>query len=155
MAQPNYANRGLSAFDEFSSDMERVFDSLLGRTVGTAIRGNHAEKYLPTLDVSESAEGFEVVVDLPGVKPEEVKVEMHEGRLVISGQRQSATQDKEKNYHRIERSSGTFVRTLSLPTEVDMDRIEARYEHGVLHISLPKSEKQQPRKIEIRTGASS
>ena len=155
MAQPNYANRGLSAFEEFSSDMERVFDSLLGRTVGTAMRANSAEKYLPSLDVSESAESFEVAVDLPGVKPEDVKVEMHEGRLTISGRRQSVTEDKEKNYHRVERSSGTFLRTLALPSEVDMDRIDARYEQGVLHISLPKSEKQQPKKIEIRTGANS
>ena len=149
------SNRGLSAFEEFSSDMERVFDSLLGRTVGTAMRAGKSEHFLPTLDVSESPEAFEIAVDLPGVKPEDVKVEMHEGRLTISGNRCSFVENKEKNYHRVERTSGNFLRTLALPKEVDMEAIDAEYVDGVLQIRLPKVAQQQPRKIEIRTGAKS
>ncbi len=151
MTRPTNGNRGLTAFEEFSSDMERVFDSLLGRTVGTALRTGRAENYTPTLDVSETADAFQVSVDLPGVKPEDVKVELHEGRLSVSGTRESVKEDKEKNYHRVERSSGSFVRSVALPCEVDMDQIDAHYEHGVLHISLPKTAKQQPKKIQIRT----
>lgn len=154
MTRTTNGNRGLTAFEEFSSDMERVFDSLLGRTVGTALRGGKGDTYIPSLDVSESADGFQVSVDLPGVKPDDVKVELHEGRLTVSGTRQTVKEDKDKNYHRVERLSGSFVRSIALPNEVDMEQIDAHYEHGVLHISLPKSAKQQPKKIQIRTAAS-
>jgi len=153
MARPTNGNRGLTAFEEFSSDMERVFDSLLGRTVGTALRTGKGENYLPALDVSETTDAFQVSVDLPGVKPDDVKVELHEGRLTVSGTRESLKEDNGKNYHRVERSSGSFVRSIALPNEVDMEQIDAHYEHGVLHISLPKSAKQQPKKIQIRTAS--
>ena len=153
MARSELGNRGgLTPFEDLTHDMERMFDSLLGRTVGAALRSNNAEKYVPTLDVAETAEGFEVSIDLPGVKPDDVKVEMHEGKLVVSGQRSGTTETKEKNYHRIERTSGSFYRTVALPNEVDVEKIEANYDHGVLHISLPIVAKQQPRNIQIRTG---
>lgn len=144
-------SRSLSPFEEFSSDMERLLDSLVGRTVGTVIRANNNERFVPTLDVSESADAFLVAVDLPGVKPDDVKVEMHEGRLTISGSRESRTEEKEKNYHRVERSRGSFARTLAIPSEVDAEAIDAHYEDGVLHVTLPKVAKQQPKKIQIRT----
>lgn len=138
-------------FEELSSDMERVFDSLLGRTVGTLLRsGNSAEKFVPTLDIAETPEAFEVSVDLPGVKLENVKLEMHDGQLSISGARENVTEKKDKNYHRLERSSGSFFRSIVLPSEVDSEKIDATYDNGVLHVRLPKSVKAQPKKIEIR-----
>lgn len=153
MARIELSNRnGVGPFEDFSHDMERMFDSLLGRTVGTMLRTNGSEKYIPSLDVSETNEAFEVLLDLPGVKPEDVKVEMHEGKLLVSGQRSFVKETPDKNYHRIERSSGSFYRAVSLPTDVNVDQIDAKYEHGVLHITLPKVAKQQPKKIEIRTG---
>lgn len=142
------------AFEELSSDMERIFDSLLGRTVGTMLRTKNAEQYAPTLDITESPEAYEVHVDLPGVRPEAVKLEMHEGKLVISGTRSTSSDQKEKAFHRMERVSGSFSRVISLPTEVDAEKIDASFEHGVLRIVIPKAIKQQPKKIEIRTSAS-
>lgn len=139
------------AFEELSNDMERIFDSLLGRTVGTMLRTKNAEHYAPTLDITESAESYEVHVDLPGVRPEDVKLEMHEGRLVISGTRATSAAQKDKSFHRMERVSGSFTRVISLPTEADVEKIDASYEHGVLTIVIPKAVKQQPKKIEIRT----
>ncbi len=139
------------AFEELSSDMERIFDSLLGRTVGTMLRNGNAEKYAPTLDISESAEAYEVHIDLPGVRPEDVKVEMHEGKLVVAGSRATYSEKKDKAFHRMERVSGSFHRVISLPTDVDAEKIDASYEHGVLKIVIPKAVKQQPKKIEIRT----
>lgn len=143
--------RTLGPFDDFSSDMERVFDSLLGRTFGTLLRNNTSEKFVPNLDLAETADVFEVRVDLPGIKPEDVKLELHDGQLTISGKRDVSTERKDKNLHYVERATGTFVRTLALPLDVDSDKIDARYEHGVLHVTLPKSAKIQPKKIEIRT----
>ncbi len=149
-----YEARNGGALEEISSDMERMFDSLLGRTVGTILRTGQADKFAPTLDIVESPEAYEIHVDLPGVQPNDVKVEMHEGRLVISGKRSTGSEQKDKNYHRVERVSGSFSRVISLPSEVDVEKIDASYEHGVLQISLPKAVKQQPRKIEIRTSTS-
>ncbi len=151
MARNELAGRG--AFDELSTDVERMFDSLLGRTVGTMLRNGSNEKYLPTLDIAESADGFDVAVDLPGVKPEDVKVEMHDGTLVVSGKRETLRDQKEKNFHRIERASGSFIRSIALPTEVNIEKIDAACDHGVLHIKLPKAMKQQPKKIAIRSGS--
>ena len=147
-------NRGLSALEDFTTDMEKVFDSLLGRTVGSVLRSNGSQKYVPSLDISETENDYQVSVDLPGVNPDDVKVEMHDGRLTVSGAREVVKEEKEKNYHRIERSSGSFTRAISIPNEVDVDKIDASYEHGVLHIVLPKTQKQQPKKIQIRTGNS-
>lgn len=152
MAKLEMSNRsGLGPFEDISHEMERMFDSLLGRTVGTMLRSGSAEKFVPTLDVAETPDAFEVSLDLPGVKPEQVKVEMHDGKLIVSGERSSMHDTKDKNMHRVERTSGSFYRAVSLPTDVNVDQIDARYEHGVLHITLPKVAKQQPKKIEIRT----
>lgn len=140
------------SLDEFSQDMERVFDSILGRTVGSVLRPGSNEKFVPSLDVAETDEGFSVSMDLPGVNPDEVKIEMHEGKLSISGSRKRSDVEDAK-LHRIERSYGSFHRVLGLPSEVDVEKIDASYEHGVLTVSLPKIEKQQPTKIQIRTSA--
>lgn len=139
------------AYEELSTDVERIFDSLLGRTVGTMLRTGNAEKYAPMLDITEGTEAYEVYIDLPGVRPEDVKLEMYEGKLVVSGQRSTGTGQKDKALHRMERVSGNFTRAISLPSEVDVERIDASYEHGVLKILIPKAVKQQPKKIEIRT----
>ena len=73
------------------------------------------------------------------------------GQLVISGRREESTDRKDKNYHYVERAVGSFVRAVTLPGEVDSDKIDAQYENGVLNIKLPKSAKAQPKKIEIRS----
>lgn len=155
MSRAQVPTRRYGPFEEFSSDMERMFDSVLGRSFGTMLRGGTANggagKFLPTLDLAETPEGFEVTVDLPGIKPEEVKVELHEGQLVVSGRREESTERKDKSYHYVERATGSFVRTIALPGEVDSDMIDAQYENGVLHVKLPKSAKAQPKKIEIRS----
>lgn len=154
MSRPSVPARRYGPFEEFSSDMERMFDTVLGRTFGTMLRngtGESAAKFLPTLDLAETAEGFEISVDLPGIKPEDVKLELHDGQLLISGKREQATERKDKNYHYTERASGSFMRSVVLPSDVDADKIDAHYEHGVLVVKLPKSAKAQPKKIEIRS----
>lgn len=151
MSRTQLPARRFGPFEDFSTDMERVFDSVLGRTFGTMLRNGATEKFLPTLDLAETVEGFEIDVDLPGVKAEDVKLELHDSQLIISGKRERVSDRKDKNFHYVERSSGSFVRTVVLPSEVDSDKIEAHYENGMLHIKLPKSAKSQPKKIEIRS----
>jgi HSP20 family protein len=155
MSRTQFGGRGgLGSLEDLSHDMERAFDSLLGRTVGAMLRSGNENKFVPTMDVSESAEAFEVEVDLPGIKPEDVKVEMHEGQLIVSGERRSTVDEKSKTYHRIERNAGSFYRAIALPSDVNMEGVDAKYEHGILHVTLPKVAKQQPKKIQIRTSGS-
>lgn len=150
MNQAN-SNRSVTPVEEFATDMERMFDSLLGRTVGSVLRNSSREKFQPHLDIVETTNDYVVSVDLPGVKPEDVKVEMEDGRLTISGKRETVTEEDAKNVHRIERTRGSFHRVISLPREVDVEKIDAKYEQGVLHVTLPKSAEKQPRKIEVRS----
>lgn len=148
----NYCTRnGLGAFEELSSDMEKVFDSIMGKTVGSVLRGDAQSSFRPSLDISETDDAFLVCVDLPGVKPDDVTLEMHEGKLTISGSRSCCGDQEGCNSHRLERGSGSFQRVISLPTEVEVDQIEAKYDLGVLKITLPKVAKQKPKKIEIQT----
>ena len=149
MTQSNCSKRNCGPLDELSHDMERVFDSLLGRTVGSVLRPGNEGTFVPALDVAESEAGFVVTVDLPGVNPDEVNLEMHEGKLIISGARPRSSTDLK--LHRVERRHGDFRRVISLPKDVDTEQIEAKYEFGVLQVSLPKVAKAQPKKIQIRS----
>ena len=154
MSRVTVPARRYGPFEDFSSDMERMFDTVLGRTFGTMLRNGTSDasaKFLPTMDLAETVDGFEISVDLPGVKPEDVKLELHDGQLLISGKRESTTEKKDKNFHYTERASGSFMRSVALPGDVDADKIDANYEHGVLVVKLPKSAKAQPKKIEIRS----
>jgi HSP20 family protein len=130
------------------ADLEQVMDRFL-RDVP---EGSDAV-FAPSLDIAEREQSYEVTVDLPGVKPEDIRVEMIEDRLTIAGSRESKKEEKGKQFHRIERSTGAFSRTVILPAFVDSDKIEASYEEGVLHISLPKAEAHQPRRIQINSPA--
>jgi len=150
MMNSNNVNRSVTPFEEFSTDIERMFDSLLGRTVGSVLRGNPADKFNAHLDLVETDKDYMVNVDLPGVNPEDVKVELEDGKLTISGSRETVFEENAKHVHRVERSKGSFHRMISLPREIDAENIQARFEHGVLHVQLPKSPEKQPKKIEIK-----
>ena len=143
--------RNMGAFEDLSQDMERMFDSLLGRTFGSVLRAGE-ERHSPAADMFETAEHYEVVVDLPGVAPEQVSVEFQDGELVISGLRENSV-DQSANVHRSERFSGAFRRSVPIPGEVNVEQIDASFQLGVLHVKLPKMAKQRPTKIQIRTDA--
>jgi HSP20 family protein len=102
------------------------------------------------VDFTESETQYEVKVDLPGLKPEEVKVELRNGDLWISGERQEEKEEEGKTYHRIERRYGEFRRVLPLPVEVSEEKIEARVENGVLTVRVPKVEIAKPKTIEVK-----
>lgn len=138
-----------SALEELSHDMERVFDSLLGRTVGTVLRGSDTPM-VPPADVSETDEAYRVAIDLPGVVPADVSVEVLDNQLIVSGERQAATETDCRKL-RTERPTGEYRRAIPLPGEVDVAAIEADYAAGVLSITLPKVAPKQPTKIKIKT----
>ena len=105
----------------------------------------------PAVDIKEEADRFLITADLPGVEPKDIEITMDNGVLTIKGERKSEVRDEKEGYKRVERVSGTFYRRFSLPDTADAERIEAKGNHGVLEVTLPKHEKVQPRKIEVKS----
>ena len=128
---------------EMEDVMRRMFDWDANGGTETGL------SFAPSLNVAETDSGYEVTVDLPGVKPEEVNVEFKNEALWITGARKSETEEKEKTYRRIERHYGSFQRVIRLGTDVNPESIEANYKEGVLTITAAKTEEARPRRIEV------
>jgi HSP20 family protein len=105
----------------------------------------------PAVDIKEEADRFLITADLPGVDPKDIQITMDDGVLTIKGERQSESREEKEGYKRVERVSGAFYRRFSLPDTADAERIEAKGKDGVLKVTLPKHEKVQPRKIEVKS----
>ena len=108
------------------------------------------EGFAPRMNLAETDGAFEATIELPGLKPEEVKVEIHGGVLKVSGEKKEEKEEKGKTWHRVERRTGSFLRTLPLPSPVDETKVEARFEEGVLKVIVPKTEESKPRRIEVK-----
>ncbi len=106
-------------------------------------------RWLPAMDLVETADQFVLTADLPGLAEDDVTIEVEDRVLSISGERRTVTEETKAGYRRVERASGSFRRTLTLPEGVDGDAIVASFEKGVLEISIPKPEQRKPRRIEI------
>ena len=111
-----------------------------------------AEKsWMPAFDVSETDNEIVVKAELPGMNVEDIDIALTDGLLTIKGERKMEKEDKEENYHRIERQFGSFSRSLDLGTKVRADGIEAGYKDGILTVTLPKVEESKPKKIEVKS----
>lgn len=107
--------------------------------------------HVPTaIDLSETDEELRIRIDLPGVKPDQIDIQLSGNLLTVTGAREEEVAEPGRSFHRIERTFGRFTRTISLPCEINEEAIEARCEHGVVTIRLPKAEKSRSRKIEVR-----
>jgi HSP20 family protein len=106
-------------------------------------------RWLPAMDLTETADQFVLTADLPGLSEEDVKIEIEDRVLSISGERKSASEETKAGYRRVERAFGSFRRTLTLPEGVDGEAITAAFDKGVLEIAIPKPEQPKPRRIEI------
>ena len=135
-------------FPTMMGDMEDLMEKFFGSDGG---RLTSMPSFVPTIDVVEDEKQFDVTVDLPGLKPEEVNVELKDGDLWISGKREEEKEEKGKTYHRIERSHGEFSRVLPLPSSIDETKIDAKFENGVLKITVPKTEEAKTQHIVART----
>ena len=135
---------------EIPQELERFLESILGRALGGALRTGSG-KYVPPCDIKETDQAYEVCFDLPGIDPNQVRVEMHEGKLLVAGVRRTFDEQERSSYHRIERPYGEFYRVVRVPGEVDVDQIDAQYRDGVLQVTLGKAPQYRARKIDIRT----
>lgn len=142
------------SLQDFATDMETIVDQVFnkGDCKGEKCESPEATStFRPAIDIYESERQFDLYMDLPGVKPEAVKLEMQEDRLVVSGVRAAVAQGEGVSSHRVERAIGPFSRSIQLPKQLDVDKIEADFDNGVLHVVLPKQAKPTPRTIEIKT----
>lgn len=110
--------------------------------------------WVPPTDVSEDANSIRISMELAGVNPDDVRISLENNVLTVRGEKQQEEEESDDRVHRIERIYGMFQRTFVLPNTVDPERIEARYENGVLTVSIPKTERARPREIPVNSSAS-
>lgn len=132
--------------------LQEEMNMLFGDFLGNAKRGDEVGviRWAPRVDIVEVNNHFELAADLPGLKKEDIKVEIHDNVLTLRGEKKIEEETKDKNYRLNERYYGEFVRTFTLPENVEKDRIEAAFEDGVLKLTIPKAEKAKPKQIEVK-----
>lgn len=141
-----------SPFDlmgQIQNDLSRVLESRLGPARDNDNSRVVTAHWAPSVDIKEEPERFLLLVDLPGVKLEDIEITMEEGVLSIKGERNFESSEAQGEFQRIERARGVFYRRFSLPDTANSDAIEASGHNGVLQIVIPKQQKTQPRRIAI------
>ncbi|MFQ5768079.1 MAG: Hsp20/alpha crystallin family protein [Acidobacteriota bacterium] len=134
--------------------MNRLFEDSLNQSRDVDDKSMVSGNWSPPVDIYETGEKVVLVADLPGVRQEDLDIQVESNTLTLRGERRMQKDVNQENYHRIERGYGTFQRSFTLPTNIDQDRIRAEHRHGILEISLPKAEGSRPKKIPVQVGRS-
>jgi HSP20 family protein len=127
------------------TEMNRLFNSFFDE----GGEGKMTRRWAPAIDLLEREDSLVLKADLPGLSEDDVKIEVRDNVLRISGERRADFEDKQNGYYRVERAFGSFSRSLTLPEGVDADKIDASFDNGVLEVKIPKPEERKPRRIEI------
>jgi HSP20 family protein len=135
------------------SEMNRFFNSVFDTPTHSS--GAPVRRYVPAMDLVDTGEAFVLKADLPGLSESDVSIEVRDNVLTVSGERKSEHEDRKAGYYRVERSYGSFRRSLTLPEGVDPAAVTATFDKGVLAVTVPKPEHQAPRKVEITVGGTS
>ena len=138
---------------DLQNEMNRMFSDFLEHPFFEAT-SPMGDDFTPRVDISESDKNIMVAVELPGMEVEDIDISLNQNTLTISGEKKTETEKKGKQFHRIERSYGSFRRSIPLPADVDQDRVAAAFERGVLTVNLPKSPSalEQGKRITIKQG---
>jgi HSP20 family protein len=150
-----------------SQEMDRLFDTFGGTSQGGRSlstggsgrslqqqRGRGQSYWAPPMEVFQRGNEMVVRADLPGLSPDDVQIDVEDGVLTISGERRNTNEDRQEGFYRSERSYGAFARSIALPEGVDEDQVNARYEHGVLEVTvpLPQQQRQRGKRVQIQSG---
>jgi len=148
---PARVSRGLRPFfnrDPLSA-LRQEMEDLFSRFTSEGAEGWFAGAMAPSLDLSETNESLQVKIDVPGLKPEDIEIEVRNNTLRVSGERKEEKEEKGKSFHRVERRTGRFSRTVNLPCAVQENKVQAEYHDGVLSILMPKSEEARAHRIKV------
>jgi HSP20 family protein len=129
------------------SEMSRFMNQVWGGQGGTG--GNGASTWLPAVDVWETENDLVLAFDLPGMAEDDVAIEVDDGVLTVSGEREREEKEEGDRFFRFERRFGAFSRSVTLPQGIDSSKINAEFERGVLKIHVPKPEERKPKRIQI------
>ncbi len=147
-------NEMLDPFASFRREMDRLFDEFFGGRTGWGFPfpGTTAGELLPEVDIVETEDAYKVAMELPGVDPADVSIELRGDTLTIRGEKKAEREEKEENRFLVERRFGRFERGIRLPAEIEPDKVEATFDKGVLTIRLPKPETAQKpvKRIEVK-----
>lgn len=137
----------VTRYEDLFGNMDRVFEGLFGpRVVGES----GAKSLRPSWDISETDKAYELHVELPGMAREDIHLEVVDGALVVKGEKSVERKEEGRKFHRVERRTGSFERSIQFPSKVDFEQVQASLQDGVLTIAVPKADEVLPRKIEIK-----
>lgn len=142
----HFRGNGMNLFDRMREEMDEAFRRAMGPVTDNAVEAS----WTPTVDVEENEKALIVKADIPGVDPKDIDVSIQNGSLTIRGERKEEKEDKSKNYHRIERFTGSFYRMIPLPAGADENAVTASSSKGVLTIQIPKKPEAKTKKISIQ-----
>ncbi len=141
-----FGTRHPSLLGDFRRDMDNLMERFLGEEESREL----SNWFRPTANISETDESYQVSLDLPGIKPEEIDVELKHGELWITGERKEESEKKEKTWHRVESRYGSFQRVIRLGEDLDGEKVDAEFKDGVLRITVPKTEASRTKHVEVK-----
>jgi HSP20 family protein len=134
--------------DSLQGDMNRLFDRFFEGRAANGMR----RRWIPAMDLVETDDHLVLRGDLPGMTEDDVDIEIKDNVLTVSGERKSEHDERGEGFHRVERAFGSFSRSLTLPQGIQPDRIEAKFENGVLEVQIPKPAEAKPTRVQIGKG---
>jgi len=144
-SRPTFDNP-LAHFDQLRREVMRMLDTGMGTTLADVGAG-----VFPPVNITQDDNNFYLRAEIPGINAKELSISAVRNRVSLAGKREIQPENERVSYHRRERAEGSFNRTVTLPNEVDAERVQAEYADGILTLVLPKAEQAKPRQITVRT----
>jgi HSP20 family protein len=151
LTKPESSSPAIRGYADPFSSFRAEMDDLISRFWGGDGKTRDSQSLMAAVDVSETENAFEIRMDVPGMAAKDFDIQVQGNIVTLSGKRQEEKEEKGKTFHRIERHSGSFSRTVTLPCDVNEDEVAAQYSDGVLSLTLPKSEKSRVKKIAVKS----
>ncbi|MCX7858159.1 MAG: Hsp20/alpha crystallin family protein [Deltaproteobacteria bacterium] len=139
--------RPFKELERIRKEMDELWESFFERR---PVRTGELSEWLPSIDFSETKNSYVVKAELPGIDPKNIDISLTENMLTIKGEKKQEKEEEGENYHFVERSYGSFTRSIKLPGQVQSDKISASYKNGVLKVVLPKTEEAKKKEIKIK-----
>jgi HSP20 family protein len=142
----------VTELNTIQNEMNRLFNTFFDQPAPTGRGGAPNRRWIPAMDLVETADHYVLRADLPGLDDDDVNIQLEDNVLTISGERKTQHEQHEEGYYRIERAFGNFARSLTLPDGIDPDAVQGHFDRGVLEIRIPKPEQKKPRQVQIALG---